>query len=212
MQKTDWKYFVDVLLFVAIFGIVVIGLLLGFVIPRGPSAPEENRYFLGLHRHDWGDIHFYIAIAFCLVLVVHLILEWNWIKGKPRQVARGRWPFLVGAVPAGGFLVLLFAWGVFQAAGDRYVDYRPALMRAGIPEVSGSLIPEHDTGIDISGQMTLREIERRTGVPAMDIAAGLGLPGNISFDETVGRLRRTYGFEMHDVRDVVTRALARQKR
>jgi hypothetical protein len=211
MQRTDWKYLIDVLLFLSIFGIVAIGVLLGFVIPRGPSAPEEAKYFLGLHRHQWGDMHLYFALVFVLVLVVHLILEWSWIKGKSRQFASARWPLLIGAVAVGGCLVPLSGWVILRVARSPYTDQRPALARTRVPEVSGSLVQEHDSGIEVSGQMTLREIERRTGVPAGDIAAALGLPRNAPFDEPIGRLRKSYGFSMHDVRDVVTKALARRK-
>jgi len=55
----------------------------------------------------------------------------------------------------------------------------------------------------ITGQMSLRDIERATGVPAKDIAARIGLPADASLDETLGRLRRAYGFEMERVRSAV---------
>jgi hypothetical protein len=218
MQRTDWKYFVDVLLFLSILGIMAIGFLLGFVIPRGPSAAEDVKYFLGLHRHQWGNIHFYLALVFSVVLVIHLFLEWSWIKGKSRQLVSAGWPFLVGTVAAGACLVPLSAWLFLRVAGDPYVDERPSLARnaskpvSGIPEVAGDKVHQRETGIEVSGQMTLREIEHRTGVPAMDIAVALNLPRDVSFDETIGRLRKTYGFSMHDVRDVLTKAMARRKR
>jgi hypothetical protein len=55
----------------------------------------------------------------------------------------------------------------------------------------------------ITGQMTLRELERVTGVPAAGIAAKLGLPSDVPRDETIGRLRRIHGFEMQALRDAV---------
>lgn len=41
---------------------------------------EEGNDFLGLGRHDWGDLHFYAAIFFLLLLILHLYLHWAWIK------------------------------------------------------------------------------------------------------------------------------------
>jgi len=31
-------------------------------------------------RHEWGDIHFYLAIGFVILMVVHIILHWSRIK------------------------------------------------------------------------------------------------------------------------------------
>ena len=59
MKKTDWQYLVDTLLFLCIVGIVFIGFLMGLFLPQGPAAPESAKYFLGLHRHQWGNIHLY---------------------------------------------------------------------------------------------------------------------------------------------------------
>jgi hypothetical protein len=53
--------------------------------------------------------------------------------------------------------------------------------------------------------MTLSEVETRTGVPTGQILGELGLPPDLPPDERLGRLRRTYGFEMKDIREVVRR-------
>ena len=75
MKKTDWQYLVDTLLFLCIVGIVFIGFLMGLVIPKGPTAQESAKYFLGLHRHQWGNIHFYLSITFTVLIIIHLILS-----------------------------------------------------------------------------------------------------------------------------------------
>ena len=67
MKKTDWQYLVDTLLFLCIVGIIFIGFLMGLVLPKGPTALESEKYFLRLHRHDWGNIHFYLSIAFTVL-------------------------------------------------------------------------------------------------------------------------------------------------
>jgi len=55
----------------------------------------------------------------------------------------------------------------------------------------------------IDGSMTLREVERRTGVSAAVILRELGLPLDLPADERLGRLRRHYGFEIQTVREIV---------
>ncbi|RLA23175.1 MAG: hypothetical protein DRQ61_04550 [Gammaproteobacteria bacterium] len=54
------------------------GLLLHFVIP-----PRSGRgvTIWDMSRHEWGDIHFYIATSFFTVLVVHLFLHSRFIAG-----------------------------------------------------------------------------------------------------------------------------------
>lgn len=91
MKKTDWKYLVDTLLFICITGIVFIGVLLGFVIAEGPTVIEREKYFLGLHRHQWGHIHLYLSLTFTLLVIIHLILSWSWIKGKARHLFKNKW-------------------------------------------------------------------------------------------------------------------------
>jgi hypothetical protein len=115
MKRTDWKYLIDTLLFISGFGTAAIGFLLGVVIPGGPGAAEAQKYFLGLHRHQWGGFHFALSIAFFVLLLVHLVLEWNWIRGKAGQVYGRRWRgalvLTVVAVGATLFLFWLFTVG-----------------------------------------------------------------------------------------------------
>ncbi len=98
MKKTTWKYLVDTLLFISITGIAFIGILMAFFLAEGPTsqARESEKYFLSLHRHQWGDIHLYLSLAFTALVVIHLILEWSWIKGETRQLFKKAWvPILV---------------------------------------------------------------------------------------------------------------------
>ena len=62
---------------------------------------------------------------------------------------------------------------------------------------------EDQSGILITGRMTLYDIEKETGISARKIADKLGLPERVSLDETLGRLRKRYLFAMQDVRDAV---------
>ena len=91
MKKSDWQYLIDTLLFIFIMGIVLIGFLLGLVIPKGPSVAESAKYFLGLHRHGWGDIHFYLSIAFTTLVLIHLLFSWKWIKNRAKHIFKNVW-------------------------------------------------------------------------------------------------------------------------
>jgi hypothetical protein len=43
----------------------------------------------GLDRHDWGGVHFWMAVALLGALSVHVLLHWKWIvcvvRGQPRE-------------------------------------------------------------------------------------------------------------------------------
>jgi len=67
---------IDMLSFVALVMTVTSGLLLEFVLPtRSRSASVWS-----LTRHEWGDIHFYISIAFLVLMSLHLLIHIKFIK------------------------------------------------------------------------------------------------------------------------------------
>jgi hypothetical protein len=80
MNRSTLNFIVDSLMFTTCGATIFIGILLGFVIPTG-NAPPQQKYLWELHRHDWGDIHLYLALAFLGLLIIHLFLHWSWIKG-----------------------------------------------------------------------------------------------------------------------------------
>ncbi len=45
----------------------------------GPGA-DQVKQLLGLGRHDWGDVHFVLALTFVFLILVHIVLHWTWIK------------------------------------------------------------------------------------------------------------------------------------
>jgi len=199
MSRTDWKYLVDTLLFICIVGIALIGFLMGLVIPKGPGASEGAKYFLGLHRHQWGNIHFYLSIGFVVLVIIHVILSWSWIKGKARQLFKSRWATMLILSTFVSFLILFLFWAFFPKQTGAYEDYG---VRAG-RKAKAEAFQEDPSSILIHGQMTLRDVERVTGVPGGEIARAVGLPAGISLDETLGQLRKRFPFLLQGVRDAV---------
>jgi hypothetical protein len=242
MKESDWRYLVDALLFICLGGMTLIGILLGLVIPAGPVSSESAKYFLALHRHQWGNIHAYLSIGFVVLIIVHIVLNWKWITAKTSQIFRRKAaPILISAVSV-PFLVLVVFWAATPKDAEQYREYgietvergRPHKISAedkvplaedtpGRPEYAAEVESrdeparrqdapgEEDHGavgsVVISGRQTLYDIERATGLPARSIADRLGLPSSASLNETLGRLRRLYGFEIQEVREVVDQML-----
>jgi hypothetical protein len=123
MKKTSWKYLVDVLMFLAMIGIFLIGLLLAFVLKEGPALRESDKFFIGLHKQQWAHIHLYLSIAFTLFLVFHLILEWGWIKGKSRRLFKGVWKPALGSIVAAAVLIPFVFWVFLPKNAPEYYEF-----------------------------------------------------------------------------------------
>jgi hypothetical protein len=219
MKKSDWQYLVDTLLFLAVVGIALIGFLMGLVIPKGPTAPESTKYFLGLHRHQWSNIHFYLSIAFVVFVTIHILMSWKWIKSKSRQIFKERWKTALISMAVASVLLIFLFWALYPRVPGAYEDYGVrASVRSGQQAKSDERAPRaeekilYEDGsvyIVITGQTTLKQAEKATGIPAETIAAELKIPSHVSPDDTFGRLRKQYGFSLLDVRDVVSDLLSR---
>ncbi len=77
MQRIWLNFIVDVATGVAVFALVVTGLLVSFVLP--PGSGREGLVLLGVDRHGWGDVHFWIAMGVLGLGAVHIGLHWQWI-------------------------------------------------------------------------------------------------------------------------------------
>lgn len=91
------------LIWVTFCGLAGTGLLLALRLPPG-SRGGRGLSVLGWGRHDWGDLHTWLAYAFLLMVLVHLALHWRWFWKV--AAAKRRWPLILGI---GGGLVLIAA-------------------------------------------------------------------------------------------------------
>ena len=86
MRKPTRNLIVDGLAFTGFLLLVTTGVLMRYVLPPGSG---RRAAIWGLDRHGWGDLHFWIAVTFLLVLALHLVLHWRWIvsvlRGRPRE-------------------------------------------------------------------------------------------------------------------------------
>jgi len=208
MSRNSWEYLIDSLLFICIVGIVFIGILMGLVIPKGPAVAESSKYFLGLHGHEWGNIHFCLSIAFVVLTVVHPILNWSWIKCQAGQIFKKGWTAALILTALVSILVLIIFWSFYARPRATYAGYHYGY-DAG-RNASFQPEPDYKDNSIINGQMTFHHIENISGIPAADIIKALGLPADISQDEHLGRLSKRYRFSLQDIRQAVS-SLLKQK-
>ncbi|HPQ44726.1 MAG TPA: DUF4405 domain-containing protein [Syntrophales bacterium] len=105
MKKNGLKYVIDLILFVDICSIVITGSLLAFIIPEGRTG-RASKYFLGLHRHDWGHIHLFLSLLLLLLLLFHIWLNWNWVVQSSKKYFGNHWKTALWCIAGAGILVL----------------------------------------------------------------------------------------------------------
>jgi len=89
---------IDVLLLLCLAAMAGFGLLMKYVLVPGAErwaiyGRNVDLSFLRLDRHDWGGIHYFMALVFGGLLVLHIVLHWRMIVGMtcrliPNRVAR----------------------------------------------------------------------------------------------------------------------------
>ncbi|MGD8786919.1 MAG: DUF4405 domain-containing protein [Phycisphaerales bacterium] len=93
MKRVTLNFIVDFLAFLDFVCLAVTGFIIKFVLPpgtggrgqaitggRGLGAGERIRELWSMGRHDWGDVHFILSVIFVVLVLVHVVLHWTWIK------------------------------------------------------------------------------------------------------------------------------------
>jgi hypothetical protein len=92
MKRSTLNFIIDLFSFLNLLVLACTGSILKFILPpgsgggggfgyrggRGPAA--EIKTLWSMTRHEWGDVHFYFAVLFVTLMLVHLVLHWTWIK------------------------------------------------------------------------------------------------------------------------------------
>ncbi len=112
MRRNLLNFIVDAVSLIAMAGLVATGLIVKYVLPAGSGGHGRGGGLKvwGWSRHDWGDLHFYIAVGILVLMVVHVALHWRWICAVARNwfVAAPGGPHRTARIMAGlAFVVLL---------------------------------------------------------------------------------------------------------
>lgn len=102
MNKNRVHFTVDLLAYLALAGLAATGLLLAYRLPSGSGAAAV----LGLTRHEWGSVHFYLAAGLLVLMIAHVVLHWRWVTNTFGALLAARTPRRPGA-GLGGTLALL---------------------------------------------------------------------------------------------------------
>lgn len=98
---------VDLLSFTALTLMISTGTLLKFTLP--PRSGRDEVWYLT--RHDWGDIHFYLSVAFLILMSVHLITHLKFIKSvvTGKASTENKYRIAIGILGVVALIFLAFA-------------------------------------------------------------------------------------------------------
>ncbi len=119
MKRTSVNLWLDVVSLLVMLSLVVTGGLMYFVLPPGTG---HTHFLFGLGRHDFGQVHFYLAVAAVVLMALHVALHWNWVCcvigkafGNPRPSRSAQLAWGVSLLSG---LMLLSGAGVWWASAN----------------------------------------------------------------------------------------------
>ena len=190
MKHNTLNFIIDITAFVGFVLLTTTGILMRYILPPGSGRDST---IWSLDRHEWGDIHFWVSVAFFSVLALHLVLHWRWIVGAVTGRHHKYSGFRAGLGIVG--LIAVVALAVSPLLTPVEKDFTN--------KGRSSLSSFKNEDISIKGSMTFNDVEEATGVPATYVIELLGLPKSISAEEQIGPLKKQYRFEINDVREIV---------
>jgi len=209
MKRAQLNFVIDAAAFAAFLFLLSTGLLLRYQLPPGSGglhaagsgrgASERLVTLLwGWTRHEWGQIHYWIAGVLIAILAFHLLLHWKWIvcvvRGAHSDASGLRFGLGVASLIA---LVLLSAAPLLAPT--------QSVTRGNLQQQQSELGPtdDIDSAQDIRGSMTVLEVAEAAGIPVAELLGRLNLSAEASPNERIGRLLRQHGLQMSDLRRVL---------
>ncbi|MDF3129218.1 DUF4405 domain-containing protein [Kiritimatiellaeota bacterium B1221] len=89
INHARWITVTDVVAFVSLLFLAFSGVVIRYVLPKGSgggggpgwrAASRPVLEFLGMSRHEWGGVHFWVSMLFVVTIAVHLLLHWKWVR------------------------------------------------------------------------------------------------------------------------------------
>jgi hypothetical protein len=199
MARTTLNFIIDLATTLVMLAMISTGLLVRFVLPPGSG---DRMSVWNNTRHEWGDVHFWLAVTLGAFVLIHLALHWGWVCSLVARWFRSthtlsmsrsalRRNLMGGAVLAATALLITgFLWsaqraivkadggaGQFRGGRQAAVDIEK---RSDSMEASDKAKPAHDSLL--RGSMTLREASEHLGLTPHRIAEILDLRGAVSPD------------------------------
>lgn len=108
-RKHTQNLIIDFISFISMAVLLLTGFLLHLRLPHG----SHSATVLGLDRHQWSEVHFWVAIIFTAGIIVHMVLHIPWIKSviSPKYGDKQRHMLLIFSFSL--YVLLLLGIGLF---------------------------------------------------------------------------------------------------
>lgn len=216
MKRNTLNFWVNLVSFLVLWGMIITGIIIAEILP--PRSGHYGMNIWGQDRHDIGVIHKYLSYSFIGLMVVHVWLHWTWVCATFHQLFRFSEKSRRNGVYGIGFLLIFTLLTIGILTGADSIVKEGGNVNAHENDQQGEhTMQEYDEynaehsqeealrkeSEHITGRHTLREAAQVAGMSAEELKMKLGLPVNVDPDERLGRLKQQYGFEIHDVREIV---------
>lgn len=123
MNRLAMNFLIDVLSFLAMGATIATGVMIKYILP----ARSGGLRVWGWNRHDWGDVHFYLAVGLIALLLAHVTLHWHWIattadrflsRRNAGEEASGRPGRNLAAASVPACILIGFAGFLWAVSGD----------------------------------------------------------------------------------------------
>ena len=194
MNRTFLNLMTDALAAFVMLAMVATGIVLRFSLPPGT---HRELVLWGLTRHEWGDLHFWLALAALGVVLIHLVLHWTWVVAVTRRWvvgagrgSPGRRARVAAAVATVAVLILSLAgfWS-WSRASVRSVESSFGTAEVAQTDVEG-----------LRGSMTLAEAAAALGFSMQEICSRLAIPDQTPETVRLGQIARERGGDMQKLR------------
>jgi cytochrome b subunit of formate dehydrogenase len=85
MNKLKINYLVDFIAFISFLVTSVTGLIIFIFLPSGVRQGRLQE-FIGITKEVWNFIHIWSGILMLVLVIIHLILHWDWIVFTTKKV------------------------------------------------------------------------------------------------------------------------------
>ena len=97
MSRNTVNFILDLMSFLNLLVLMFTGYVMRYILPPGTGGLGRELHggsgrginakdLWSMTRHEWGSIHFYLAVAFVVLMIVHIILHWKWITYYVKSV------------------------------------------------------------------------------------------------------------------------------
>jgi len=101
MVRRTVNFILDLVSFVNLSGLIFTGFIMKYILPPGTGGMGRILHggsgrginvkeLWSMTRHEWSSIHFYLAVVFVVLMIIHVILHWTWIKCYVKSVVSQR--------------------------------------------------------------------------------------------------------------------------